>query len=81
MAGSYWKGDVIICGACGEEIKDPYPAGGQWIYPEKPKAGFISKLVWALGFAERVYEPSWGEAVSGRAPQKIIEEIRRKHKY
>ena len=38
--GSYWDGDDIICGACGQRIKNPPPTGGRFI-PDKGLKGWL----------------------------------------
>ena len=41
-AGSYWDGDDIICGACGDRIKNPRPTGSRtvWVWDD----GILGKL-------------------------------------
>lgn len=39
-AGSYWDGDVVVCGICGYRIEKPRPTGGRWV----PATGFIDRL-------------------------------------
>lgn len=48
--GSYRRGDKIVCGACGIEIKNPHPTGRKFIR-EKGWRG------WLLGKGK--WEPTW----------------------
>jgi len=63
--GSYWDGDDIICGACGERIKNPTPTGGTWVY-EKGLLGWL--------FGKGHWEPKWPSWI-GRKQEKTDETI------
>ena len=40
--GSYWDGDVIVCGVCGARIGNPLPTGRAWV-PEPGWRGWLLK--------------------------------------
>ncbi len=69
--GSYWKGDKIVCGACGVEISDPYPNGGQLVdVPPQPK-GFFKSLLWMLRGFKTYRKPVWNH-VAGTPPEALV---------
>jgi hypothetical protein len=51
--GSYWDGDAIVCGFCGERIINPPPTGAKFI-PEKGIMGLFGKGHWENTYGDIV---------------------------
>ena len=58
--GSYWDGDDIICGWCGERIKNPPPTGGSVV----PLPGFWNRL-----FGRTKEVPKWPDWILPHKPE------------
>ena len=54
--GSYWDGNVIVCGYCGQRISNPPPTGRKFIEDK----GWRGKL-----FGHGRWVNTYGDAVSG----------------
>lgn len=54
--GSYWDGDVIVCGSCGYRIENPSPTGGKWVREKGWRGWLLNRGHW---------EPTWPDWLGG----------------
>jgi len=67
--GSYWDGDVIVCGICGYRIENPPPTGGHYVYDNA--TFWPNPLRWLhdVVFGGRMREvPHWPSFIGWRKP-------------
>ena len=61
--GSYWDGEVIVCGACGTRIQNPRPVGQRW----------VRSPGWRGWFGHGVWEPCWPDFIAGKRGKRRLE--------
>jgi len=50
--GSYWDGDVIVCGQCGARIENPTSTGAHWMYLKDWTGWLMGRGYWEPTFPE-----------------------------